>query len=159
MATTINTKGATIKINLDGTIRVIKNLDKIDLPMDQGAQGIVRTDILDNWSKRQGGDGASMPRLSGAYARRKAAGKVRVGNDNRGGDPIRNLLLTGDMQRAFHVFKIKRNSYKLAFDTDKENTKATNNHKLSNDHMMKVSKKIRKKYVRFINKALFKGAR
>ena len=149
----------TVKFNLDGTKQVVKNIKNIDKILDAGSQGIVRTGILENWLAGKGGNGKQMPALSPKYADRKSEGKVKVGGSNRGGEPIRNLLLTGSMQRAFQVLKEAPRRFKLAFVSSVENTKAIGNHKYSKDNMMKVSTKIRKKFTAFVNKQIFRNAR
>jgi len=176
MATTIKSKNATIIINLDSTERIKKNLEKIDIQMKQGSQAIVRKGILENWAKAKGGDGKSMPALSTEYKELKTSGKVRVypkGKSKggkrakkgeaegmlRGGSGKRDLMLSGDIQRAFNLFKTKKQQYKLYFADDLQNAKADGNHNKSGKHMMKVSAKIKKKFVNFINEALFKGAK
>ena len=149
----------TVKADLDGTKTVIKNLNNLDKPLSAGTQGIIRTGMIENWLAGKGGDGKTMPGLSPKYAVKKQEGKAKSEGKNFGGSPIRNLLLSGSMQRAFSVGKVRDNVYKLFFSGAKENTKAVGNHKNSDEKMMKVSKKLKDRLTKFVNKAIFKGAK
>lgn len=121
--------------------------------MQDAAVRTVLPRLLRNWKNGIGGDGEAMPPLSEEYAEAKVAGKVRVGEQFRGGEPIRNLTLSGDMNRSLSVGN-EGQAVKVFFNDKREALKAANNHDLSNEHMMKVSKKIRQSFMSNLLKRL-----
>ena len=146
---------AVIRKRLVNLNKITQNIRQDDLQRItlSGALGVVRPEMLRNWLKGIGGDGVQMPPLSKEYAEDKASGKVKVGSMTRGGEPIRNLVLTGDMQRAF-IAGIKSQWVRLFFNSAVENEKAAKNHRLSKSHMMKVSQEIIKKLTNYITKKI-----
>ena len=142
----------------------LDNLNAIKKNLTQGkkkkhltavTKGVIIPDMIDNWLKAKGGDGKAMPPLSEEYAEDKKSGKVLVGSQFRGGQPIRNLTLSGDMQRAIEAGS-NGQDVKIYFKGRKEAEKAAANHWLSNEHMMKVSKKIVKRATDMFKKLIMR---
>lgn len=144
-----------IVVKLPSIDKLKKETGNISEHLTAAAIGILRPDILRKWSAGLGGDGVAMPPLSPDYQAKKETGTAIDGaGQNRGGVGIRNLLLSGQMQRALTAAAVSKKSAKLFFADEQENAKAQKNHALSKNHMMRVEQKIVKKVTDFVLKKI-----
>jgi len=111
--------------------------------------------LLRNWGRGRGGDEAGMKALSSPYKERKAAGNIKVGGQKRGGQPIPNLTLTGDLHRSLAA-GIRQPSNTLAivgFSGGPNIDKARGNYS-KRPNMMELSKNFKQKVLKNIYKDL-----
>ena len=116
--------------NLVRKIRVLKNRKRIlNLSADQ-----IESQLIKNWNKSLGGDGAPMPPLKEKY---------KLSKLKQGGMPFRDIKLKGTMRKSF-TRKISGESVTVGFTSDQQKKARGNatyapNFMATSDHMASVT--------------------
>lgn len=131
------------KVNLKNLERVTNNIEHLTNALYKVSEELL-TEIVSNWSNAKGGNNTNLKPLSKDY---ETAKRNKTGRDKR------DLLLSGDLYRSFHVKKEDKTTMALTFTPDAM-TKAKSNYK-KDENMMKVNKALAKKLVKDLNKYIY----
>ena len=145
-----------VKLDQSGTKAVMSFIKTKTSPILMKIGEQTKDELTSKWLSGKGGNNKEFATLSGTndYLDKKAAGKVRVGKQNRGGEHIINMLLTGDLQRGLTAIKDGVMKVNVTF-LDSEKKKAEGN-ATKRPNMMKLTTQFKDKAKAYYQKQINK---